>query len=185
MPTEIIVDYQAPGMSPSLSVFYFEAPGAESAARDALRDMFVLVEDYLSEDLNWTVRTTGRVLDSATGQLSGEWSDPNARAGFGASVDNQVANATCMLMRWNTGDIVRGRFVRGRTFVPGLRASALVNGQWASSAAGAFGVAGQALITSGTGFGVWHRPTGGSGGSFHAANNCTGWTEAAMQRRRR
>jgi hypothetical protein len=88
-------------------------------------------------------------------------------------------------MRWDTSIIINHRFLRGRTYIPGMSTGGMVNGNVSSSIVSAWTTAGQAMITAGKGFGVWHRPVLGVGGEFHQATVATVWPELAVLRRRR
>lgn len=127
-----------------------------------------------------------RELNTATGALEGEellGGNPNITGNGGT---NAVPNAAQGLIRLRTSLIVNGRFVQGRIFIPGM-ASGMVSatGELSSTALSQLTTAGNALIVSGQPFQVWHRPQGGSGGSYAAVDSATAWNEFATQRRRR
>lgn len=185
MPTEVIVDYGVPGASGPLSVFYFDSVALVSQARIALDEMFTDMASLISSSCSWVVRTSGRVLNDNTGALMSEWNDAVPSSGQGTSTAPAAANATSILLRWATGDVVNGRFVKGRTYVPGFAQNLFFNGGLSAAAVGTASNAGQSLCDAGVGFGVWHRPTNGVGGSFHEAVAATAWNELAVQRGRR
>ena len=133
----------------------------------------------------YVIRTTGVELDAATGALTGQWAEATARVGTGAGGTEPVADATQILVRWKTNTIVNGRFVAGRTYIPGCASSNEVSGNLAAATQSAIAAAGTTLIGSGAGLAVWHRPISGSGGSEQSPNSCVVWEEFAVLRRRR
>lgn len=188
---EIIVDYTAPGLTGALSVFYFDDTFDVDLQRGAIDQMFTDFDTVLSNDLSWAVRSTGRELNPVNGELTGEWTSSIPVAGSGSGAGSELANATCLLLKWNTGVIQHGRFVRGRTYVPGVASSACVDGQVASSAVAQASVALTTFIGANLGFVIWHRPIPatdedpGRSGNSNAVDAGSVWHEFAVQRRRR
>lgn len=143
------------------------------------------IKSQLDNGVSFTIETSGRELDDSTGALTGVWSEPTAYSGVGVVNGEPVADATMGLMQWRTDHIVNGRFLQGRTFIPGLSTTHLSNGNLSAAAIANWTTAGQLLITDAVQFGVWHRPTSGSGGVFWAADTAAAWQELAVLRRRR
>lgn len=185
MPREIVVDWITPSGAGKASVFFFTNGNPIGDQRLALATFLGNIDGSLTVGTTWTVRTTGRELDDATGGLVDAWSDATVRTGTGGVGTEPVADSTQVLYQWHTGDIVNGRFLRGRTFIPGLAASNLDSGNLDPAVASGFAGYGTTLISAGVGLGVWHRPQGGAGGQFETTNSCTVWTEFAVLRRRR
>jgi hypothetical protein len=90
---------------------------------------------------------------------------------------------------WNTGAIVNGRRVRGRTFLGPLDNSCLQNDGTLSSSsithANALGAAWTDAGLTTTLSCVWHRPVGGTGGSNHEIISATVRDKFAVLRSRR
>lgn len=185
MPREIIVDWTTASGIGKASVMFFDPAGAIASQRAAISVFLGAVDGSLDNSVTWTVRNTGRELDDSTGVLTGAWTASGTVTGTGNNATEPVADATQVLFQWHTGVIVGGRFLRGRTFIPGLTSSLVVNGNLNSSQAAAFQTMGETFADDAAGFGVWHRPVSGSGGLFASAESCTVWSELAVLRRRR
>lgn len=185
MVREIIVDYEIPGASNALSVFFFDEAQPLGAQRTALEVLFNGIESILSNTMEWSVRQVGRELQTTTGALLGEWTTSVPASGQGTAMAAAAANATSMLLRWSTNTIVAGRFLRGRTFIPGLGGNRIEEGGLNPADQVTLASAGEDMIGEAAGFGIWHRPTNGVGGVFHEAVGAAAWNELAVQRRRR
>lgn len=182
---EIITEWTTPKGGTGFSIMYFDAAGGvPSAQRSSLQDLWTDCAFQLADTTEWTIATTGKQIDSATGTLTGFWSETTSHEGVGSG-GVQMADATQLLLQWVTTNIVAGRRVRGRTYLPGVG--------WGTSSAGeplpavvvSLTSAAEAFVTRGQGFGVWSRPAPGRAGSFSEPVNGAAWTEYAVQRRRR
>lgn len=183
---EVITDWSAENSRPGLSVMYFKSTGSIATIRQAIDTMYDTVQARMDSLTTWTVRTSGKIIDETTGTLTGFWSDATARAGAGTLSGSPVANAAQVLLRWRTNNIVNGRLLQGRTFVPGLSSSSTDGGQLSSAALSAFEGAQAAFLTSvGSDMVIWHRPNGSDPGSLFAVSTGATWNELATQRRRR
>lgn len=185
MPREILVDWQTPGAAAGLTVLYFDEATSVTSQRTALASALAELTTSLCTTSRWTIRNEGRELSDATGTVTGFWGDGTARTGTGSAGTTPVANAAQGLIRWLTPDIVAGRRIRGRSFVPGMSDNVNANGQVNATGTGDLQSCGGVLITSAVGFGIWHRPQSGTGGSFHEATAAVAWNEFAVQRGRR
>ncbi|HKZ21570.1 MAG TPA: hypothetical protein VJQ57_15875 [Acidimicrobiia bacterium] len=185
MVREIITEWTGPGSSPKLSIMYFDETPTIASQRAALGTFWNAVDANVSNLFAWQVRSEGRELDDATGALTGFWNENTAQAGAGGSPTAPVADATQALIQWLTSSIIGGRRLRGRTFVPGLPQTAISTGSLASGIRTAIDTAADALVSSGAGLQVWHRPQNGAGGSAVAVSAASVWSEFAVQRGRR
>lgn len=185
MPREIVVDWTTSSGAGKVSVFMFDLAAAVGAQRLALNTFLSAVDGSLDNSITWSIRQTGRELSDTTGGLTGAWSTGLVYSGVGNNATESVADATQVLFQWQTGVIVNGRFVRGRTFIPGLTNSLLQNGNLVASQAAAFAALGQTFVNDAANFGVWHRPSSTGLGQFVNANTATVWSELAVLRRRR
>lgn len=185
MPREILVDWTTAAGSASRSVMMFGLVSSVADQRLALKAFLDNIKSQLDNGVAWTIETSGRELDDATGALTGVWSEATPSAGVGVVNGEPVSDATQALMQWRTDHIVGGRFLQGRTFIPGLSTTHLSNGNLSSTAIAAWTTAGQILCDAAVQFGVWHRPTLGAGGVFWAADTAAAWGELAVLRRRR
>jgi len=96
-----------------------------------------------------------------------------------------VPDASQGLMRWSTGTIIDGRFVQGRTFIPGVSTSRVSQANLNAATQSAWNAAAVTLIAANVGLSVWHRPVGGAGGFSAVVDGGTAWSEFAVLRRRR
>lgn len=160
-------------------------PQVEATAIDAF---LVALKAGLSNQVGMSQSPEVRHLDTVTGTLIGV-SNVNVEVPVVGNVASQpVADSSQILMRWNTGTIVNGRRLVGRTFIPGLPVGSLSGGNLAGASAADFATKGNALRTALTGLQalqVWHRPKGGVGGQVSGVTSCTVWGEMAVLRRRR
>jgi len=183
---EVIVDWSSAKSPGGLSGMYFLASGSIANQRSAIQNMYTACIARLDNNTSWSVRTSGKVIDEATGTLTAFWNDNTTKSGSGTLTGNAVPNAAQVLLRWRTTQIVNGRLLQGRTFVPGLSASSLDEGEVSSAAVGTFQTAQGAFIAAVPGeFVVWHRPNGASPGAAYPVTGQATWAELAVQRRRR
>lgn len=133
-----------------------------------------------------TVEASGDTLDESTGLLTGTWEfgTPDGFVGGGSS---SYPSGVGAVITWNTAGIVRGRRVKGRTFVVPLDGSSYdASGTIASFTLDTLRTAAAALITDCAGaFVVWSRPVNGVGGSAHPVTSATVADKVATLRSRR
>lgn len=182
---EILTDWTTLNADTGVTVMYFDDATPVADARLALSTLWADIDAVLHEGTNWTIRQDGRVIAEATGTLTGTWFASTPYTGTGQSAGNPVGNATQMLLRWQTGVIVSGRRVAGRTFVPGLASGSTSGGQMRSEATVTVNTACETFTNATSGFGVWHRPKPAQAGSHHVATAGNVWSELAVQRGRR
>lgn len=182
---QILVDWTTISGSGKVSVFYFTSVVAVATQRAALAAFLGAADAHLDNSCTWVIRTTGVDVDDVSGALVDSWSDSTAHTGTGAGGTEPVADATQVLVRWKTPTIINGRFVQGRTFLPGCASSNEVNGNLVTASQAAIAGFANTLIGSGAGLLVWHRPVSGSGGLGCVPEVATVWSEFAVLRRRR
>ena len=185
MPREIVTDWTTPAGGGFRSVMFFGEVSDIVDQREALSDFWDSCSTSLDSNVNWTIETSGRELDSTTGTLTGVWSDGVSQTGGGANSGNVVPDASQGLVRWRTNNIVSGRFVNGRNFIPGFSTAAVSEGNLLAANRTAILNGATALITAAVQMGVWHRPVGGAGGAWFAAESADVWVEFAVLRQRR
>lgn len=185
MVREILVDWTTPAGGGQVSVFHFIEATAVAAQRAALNTFLQSVDNNCSTSTTWSIRSAGRDVDTATGALTASWGDSTAYTAPGGITGSPVADATQALLRWNTGRVVAGRFLRGRTYIPGISSGSLNSGNLLAATQTALATAGQALVTAGVQLAVWHRPKAGVGGEAWAVQTASCWQEFAVLRRRR
>ena len=182
---ELVVNWVTAHGGGFKSIIYMNGAGVVNDQRQALHDMLVAVRGQLSNDTVFFQDQTGRVIDAETGTLVGAWNDVEAFGNGGNGGVSPVADTTQVLIRWQTGGISNGRFVKGRQFIPGLVTTGLSGGNLSPTAQGVFGPAASALVAADVGMGVWHRPGPSGGGAWYEASAATVWNELAVLRRRR
>lgn len=185
MPREIIVDWTGPGAGGKLSVLYFDDAVAVATQRTSISTMLTSISDRLDNAVAWTVRTVGRELANASGALTGEWTESTARTGTGTLAGQAIPDASQALMRWNTGAVVGGRFLKGRTFIPGIEVGQITDGNLSALCISDFNLACGTFAGDANGFSIWNRPVNGGGGQLHPVVSGTVWNELAVLRRRR
>jgi len=182
---EIITRWTLPSGSGHVSVMYFDAAGSVATQRTNLHTFWTAVKAFQSTSTIYVIDTAGRELDWQTGVLTGAWSEASVKNGAGGAGSVSVPDADQALLQWRTSTIVNGRFLRGRTFIPGLGIGHTTGGNILGTTATSLVNAGAALIGSTTPLSIWHRPVAGSGGQSIAASTVTCWSEFAVLRRRR
>jgi hypothetical protein len=182
---EITTEWTLPSGSGHLSVMYFDAGVAVAAQRTALHTFWTSVKALQSTTTVYNISGAGRELDEASGLLTGSWTESSVKNGAGGSGSVSVPDAVQALIQWRTVTITNGRFLRGRTFVPGLGIGQTSGGNVIGTAVTTLQTAANALIASGAALDVWHRPVAGSGGAKDAVSTASIWTEFAVLRRRR
>jgi len=173
-----------------VSTLAFEDPASDTAASDILghvRTFWDAIKDNLDEDVSVTVQSNPARYAAATGELQALFSAGGGTAVTGTATGNAAPRASQALVRWRTSDIVNGRFLRGRTFIPGIGTALITDtGQLSTTAITDITNAASALISaSGSTLEVWHRPVNGAGGSVGLVTSVSVWAEFAVLRSRR
>lgn len=169
----------------AVNVFNFAEAVPIAGQRAALASWLNDITGSIAQPFLWTIPTEGRTLDPDTGLTTAFWNDSVVLSGAGKTAGQQVADSTQILFRWRTADVVAGRRVQGRTFIPGMVTAYLNNGNVANATLTTLQAAATALVSADVGLGVWSRPTEGRAGSFHEATSGSAWNELAVQRGRR
>lgn len=183
---EVLTDWQSENSPGGLSVMYFDDSSNISNVRNAIDSLFTGVQARLDSLTSWSVRTTGKIISPVSGTLTGFWSDAAPAVGTGTLSGQPVSNASQVLMQWRTDQVVSGRLLQGRTYVPGLSTGSLEGGQLSAAAQASF-IATQLVFLAATdvNFVIWHRPKEDAPGAAYPVVNASTWNELAVQRRRR
>lgn len=186
MPREQLVTWTTPAGSNFVSVlFYDSALGVVADERAALDVFLTAVSELLGTNIDWVIEPTGRILDDSTGGLTGFWSEPTVHQGSGTAVSGAIVpDASQILLRWRTSTVTSGRLLQGRTYIPGLWASAVDDGEIDAEAFADLTSFVNTFVPT-SGLVIWHRPTGGSGGSTADVTSGSVWNELAVLRNRR
>lgn len=180
-----IVSWSSPGSPGGISVLYAEASKSPNRQRDVLADMLSAVMTKCAAGTTFSLAKAGAVIDSQSGLMVNVWDDSRSKTGSGTGIGQAIPNASQLLLRLPTADIVNGRFIRGRMFIPGLADDGVENGEVKDSTLVALNTVSDYLTDPDSGFYVWHRPTSGSGGSAHSITGGAFWAELAVLRNRR
>lgn len=182
---EVTTSWTIPSGIATKSVMYFADGSDLATCRERIWGSFNGFMDSIASGVSFSVDPEARVLNPATGVLLGLVSDATPRTASGTGAARPVADATQVLLRWFTGQVIGGRFVQGRTYIPGLDANLLTGGNLSSGAQADFAAGALAVITPSVGFGVWHRPKNGAGGQLVQCTSVGVNAELAVLRRRR
>lgn len=185
MPREIEVNWTTANGPGKVSVMMFDTGTAVATQRTSLSTFLTALAGALDSGTSWSIATTGREWDNATGALTGAWTETSSKTGVGTVGGEPLPDAIQVLFRWGTGSIVNGRFLSGRTFIPGVARVNDVDGNLENAVRVSIQSSGTTFATAGNGFQIWHRPQSGSGGSVANVGSCTVWSEFAVLRRRR
>lgn len=183
---EIITRWTGQNSPGGLSIMYFnETAATATEQRAALQAFWTGIKGNLTSTTSWSIDPEGREINEANGTLVGAWADGAARVGSGTISSRPVPNASQLLFRWATADVVNGRRIKGRTFVPGFAAELSDGGEVSPAYVATMSTAATNFVFANVGFGVWHRPGEVTGGSHHSATAGSCWRELAVQRGRR
>jgi hypothetical protein len=139
-----------------------------SGQATAIAAFFNSLKGYFPNPLTWSFPSSGDVIDSNTGLLSGGWTD-SAVADVAATGSGFHAAGIGARVVWSTGSIVGHRRLKGSTFLcPVIVGVYETNGTLDTTFRSAISTAGTTLWTTGL-LNVWHRPPAGthSGGEAH------------------
>jgi hypothetical protein len=157
----------------SASILYFEAG---SGARDMapIRTAFLGLAGILPTGLTITYPTAGDLVDEFTGTLLGAYSSASVAATNGSGAAASAAGVGACVT-WQTGQVVAGRRLRGRTFLVPLSSGAYdVDGTLTTTAKNTIQTFADAMNAIPE-FCVWHRPSG-KGASDGASRLVSGVT---------
>lgn len=166
---EVIVEWAGLTGLPGVSVFY---SGAAVDITVELATFFTSIQSLFPSAMQWTIPSSGDVLDEVTGDLVSDWT-----GGTGAVVNGSGGSATYAagvgaMVRWNTPLVFNSRRMRGRTFLTHLSTAAYQSDGTLLAATRT--QLGNAATTFGTGTDnplFWHRPVNGAGGQAVAATS--------------
>lgn len=186
MVIEILVDWRLPSGVATSSVHYYADGSGIANCRGSLNSAMIQWLGLCGEGVGYTVRQTGKNLNTVTGQQTAQWTHATSYTGDTTNTDPVVPDASQALIRWNTSTVINGRFVRGRTFLPGLASAHVVGGNLDSATVTTIGAL-ATMIRTGTNVNhvIWHRPKALAGGVAVPSISGVAWPELAVLRRRR
>nr|CRY97460.1 hypothetical protein [uncultured prokaryote] len=168
------------------TVMHFGVTGfGISVQRNQIKSAFQALNGSLATGTSYTVATEGREFNAETGVLTGMWNEATARTSGGSDTSGELPEAAQLLIRMNTGVVNRGRFVKGRIFVPSLGYSANLAGETSQAARDNVDDFLGELISTDTEYSIWSRPTPGGEGALALVQDGSCWEEFSYQGRRR
>lgn len=182
---EILVDWTTQAGGGFRNVFYFDSTVTPAVQRSDIATWATGMAGVIDTNVSWTVETAGRELDETTGALVGAWTEPTGHTGLGAITGECVPDVAQILCRWATGSVVGGRFLKGRSFVPGMTVAQMKDGNIVPATVGALSTVCNTFATGASNLLVWHRPVLGAGGVAIPSQSGSVWSELAVLRRRR
>lgn len=182
---EILVDWTLKSGTGGTTVTFWDTETPVATQRTALEAFLDALQSTWANTTTATIATQGREFGEDTGTLVSAWADSTPRGSVGTSVSTQGPDASMVLCRWFTQEIVNGRFINGRTFIPGLTNGNVDGGNLKLTVQTTYEAAQAALVAADAGFSIWHRPGAAGPGSLHSVKNGTTWSEMAVLRKRR
>lgn len=125
------------------------------------------IKALFSDEVSVQVPPNGDVIDESTGLLTGAWTGGTSTTNVGTTHSAYPAG-TGAFIKWNTGVVVGGHRVVGRTFIAPILANSFdTNGTLTSGVVTIIQNAANVLAATGR-VSVWHRPPviGSPGGSL-------------------
>jgi hypothetical protein len=174
--------------SPGYTTFYWSAAQA-SLMQPGVVTFFDGVKQYLATALQVSIPNNGTEIDEASGKTTGVWTAGSTTAITGTAA-GAWAGPSGAVVRWETGRFLRGKRVRGRTFLVPLTSSVYSSGTLSTTVANAINLAADGLRGKGA-LQVWSRPIHLSDGSVGTdgqafpvtANTCPTKVAVLTQRR--
>lgn len=157
----------APVVGAGLSTFYFSVGSTGMSA--AVAQFFNDIKNQIPGGVTWGIPNNGDVIDAATGGLVGTWTDGSSSSVTSVVSATWVQGVGARIV-WNTGGTVRGRRVRGSTFiVPILTEKFTSGGALDDSMVAQFTTAAEDLretIDATGSMEIWSRPIPGDPGDI-------------------
>ncbi|HKZ21558.1 MAG TPA: hypothetical protein VJQ57_15815 [Acidimicrobiia bacterium] len=175
-----------PGTDPSVSVLHWDGELADlEAVKTAIRNFFAAIVTAIPNEV--TITFPGEVIerDPATGTLVDVHSGASPASVTGTNTGTWIGGAGAVV-RWETGAILAGRRLRGRTFIVPLGASFFENnGTLLAAALTLLGNAASTLISDIAGTGSQLRVWSATHGETRTVTSATVPDRSAILRTRR
>jgi hypothetical protein len=183
--------------SPGWSNFYFDGPDGSfltpedaGPAADRVATFLTAIRGRFPIAVNWNIQSDVEYIGETDGELLNVHSAGARAAITGGATAAPYSAATGAVITWRTAGVVRGRRVRGRTFlVPTANHVYANDGTLESTIQTEFLNAATALADQANPIklGIWSRPTiaGAQDGSFHPVTSASVPDMAAVLRSRR
>lgn len=127
--------------------------------REALRSWWFNVSSEIPTEVQMFIETSGDILDSVSGELTGTWTAPDLTTVFGGNGATHAGPAGACV-NWLTGSVLNGHRLRGRNFlVPLATTSYDTDGGLTAVSLGKLQATSDTLVAAAvSNFVVWHRP---------------------------
>jgi hypothetical protein len=179
--------------APGLTTHYLSSGTTDMTA---LKTFYSAIKDLMPNATQFTIPNNGDQINESDGKLSGVWTGTNGGPVTSiASASLNYAGSAGSMVKWNSGGIVSGHRVVGRTFlVPMVSSAFFTDGSLQTSTITQIQNAAQALLTAYTdAVKVWARPftpkPGAAGtarvGSLHTVTSASVPDLAVVLRSRR
>nr|CRY96794.1 hypothetical protein [uncultured prokaryote] len=163
MPQEYVVRWQGARIGAGASVFHFHSIGSSAGAAGiatAVKQLFTSTQALFSADITFSFDAEVRELSNSGTLIAAYPVAPPAD--ISGSSNSSYANGTGLMVRHNTGQVVAGRRLLGRTFmVPVVTSCFSTSGDVTSATQttvnGAFSALRTTVSGSGSNFAVWSK----------------------------
>jgi len=171
-----------PTVGGGLSNFYFNSTGGTVAqAVTSVVDFLVATEASRSNNLSWSCGGDIDTLNVGTGALEDQENFTPA-VGTGGDGGDELPPISQGLLRLTTGQIVSGRLLRGRLFIPGATETSNTAGFPTTTFRNDYNDAADAMIAdANSAWSVWSR----THGTLATITSASMWTQWASLRSRR
>lgn len=165
----LVINWTGPQVVGSaVTVLHFSGSDNSAPPVGAVEQAFWSHSSLFPTGVTITVPNSGDSIDDRTGQLTGVWTATGGAAVSGTG-NAKAARGVGACIGWETGGIVNGRKLRGRTFLVPLTTDAYdTDGTLLPTALQNVMDTANAIQASGP-LAIWHRPTtkGGSDGNSY------------------
>lgn len=146
---------------PGLSTFFFDTTGATEAgaAATAVAAFYGDLEPVIRTPGTYLVEPVAAEINPATGVITGFYPVP-AGGGTGSGAAEALPRQCQGLLRLRTDEVVAGRLLQGRMFVPGPTQNELDNGLTTAAYRTTVDTAAEVLLAAQPTWSVWSRAHG-------------------------
>lgn len=180
--------------TPYLTLFHFEyIVGKEDPAMVAVSAFLQSCQTSIALGLLGHIEPDQNIIDAASGQIEAIETSTAGLDRTGSNASEPLPPATNGVVRLSTDNVLNGRRVRGRLFLPSPCESSS-NGAPVAAYLTAVGGASNTLLTASGSHGLWSvysrpraatSPSGARAGTWSEIRSVSVWNKWGVQRRRR
>lgn len=166
--------------------------GSTADATDCLARFRTFLDgckSHMDDGLTWDFDPICIAVEDSTGVLTGAFAGTDPASVTGTAAGDPLPAQTQGLVRLATATVINGRRLRGRLFLPGpVEADNTAAGVPSSTFLSDVLTAANTLLAAGataSAARIWHRPTGGAGGSSGTITSTSVLTSWSVLRSRR